>query len=258
MTTRKLLPTRHAFASAHFPAFRLIVAAGAILIACHFTASIALAANLTVNSNQIVTNTIAGVATPATLGDIAIGMNTSVYYNNIDKSYMSPALDNAGVSIVRYPGGNFSDIYHWTNNVATGGYSATSSNFGSFAKSILNGPSGLAKQAMITVNYGASLNDTMGGQPQEAAAWVAYANGTIDGPNATMQLGTDGEGHNWGTVRYWAALRAQIQATIIGPLTARRASCSTHPTCQISQRAPSSGSITPRPWVFRSGKSATS
>ena len=154
------------------------------------------------------TNTIAGVATPATLGNIAIGMNTSVYYNNIDKSYMSPALDNAGVSIVRYPGGNFSDIYHWTNNVATGGYSATSSNFGSFAKSILNGPSGLAKQAMVTVNYGASLNDTMGGQPQEAAAWVAYANGTIDGANATMQLGTDGEGHNWGTVRYWAALRA--------------------------------------------------
>ena len=116
-------------------------------------------------------------------------------------------LDTGGVAIVRYPGGNYSDIYHWTNNVATGGYSASTSNFGTFAKSILNGPSGLAKQAMITVDYGESLNGTMGGQTQEAAAWVAYCNAAVDGTNATMPLGTDGEGNNWGSVRFWAALR---------------------------------------------------
>ncbi|HEY4232840.1 MAG TPA: hypothetical protein VGM76_05425, partial [Lacipirellulaceae bacterium] len=178
------------------------------LFAGYVLSSPAVGANITVNSNQIVNNTIAGVSTPATLSNIAIGMNTSVYYNNIGDSYISPALDNTGVSIVRYPGGNFSDIYHWTDNVATGNYAAPSSNFGTFAKNILNAPNGLAKQGMISVDYGESLNSQMGGQPQEAAAWVAYANGTIDGANATMQLGTDGEGNKWGTVRYWAALRA--------------------------------------------------
>ena len=209
MKNRIDLPSRIASGSAHLPASRTVIFASAILIACQFTVSFALAANLIVNSNQIVTNTIAGVVTPATLSPIAIGMNTSVYYNNIDKSYMSPALDNAGATIVRYPGGNYSDFYHFTvNHIPSGGYAADSSNFGSFAKSILNGPSGLAKQAMVTVDYGESLNKTMGGQVQEAAAWVAYANATVDGSNATMQLGTDGEGYNWGTVRYWAALRA--------------------------------------------------
>ena len=37
---------------------------------------------------------------------------------------------------------------------------------------------------------------------------MAYANATVDGPNATMQLGTDAAGNKWGTVRYWAALRS--------------------------------------------------
>src|SRR6185295_17298380 len=61
---------------------------------------------------------------------------------------------------------------------------------------------------MVTIDYGENLTSTMGGQPQEAAAWVAYANGTVDGPNAARQLGTDDGGYNWGTVRYWAGLRA--------------------------------------------------
>jgi hypothetical protein len=191
----------------HEIAFCKLLAIGLAVLLGDFASSPAVGANITVNANQIVTNTIAGVSTPATMGGIGIGMNMSVYYNNIDKSYLSPALDVGGSTIVRYPGGNYSDIYHWTNNVATGGYSAGTSNFGSFAKSILNG-SGLAKQAMITVDYGENLNSTMGGQPQEAAAWVAYSNSAVDGANATMQLGTDAAGYNWGTVRYWAALRS--------------------------------------------------
>ena len=159
-------------------------------------------------------------------------MNTSVYYNNIDASYLSPALDNTGVSIVRYPGGNYSDIYHWTNNVATGGYAATNSNFGAFAKSMLVAPNGLPKQAMVTVDYGASFNNAMGGQPQEAAAWVAYSNASVNGANATMQLGTDGEGNNWGSVRYWAALRtANPDRSQLGHRRFRRRSPRPDPTC---------------------------
>ncbi|HTQ37592.1 MAG TPA: PEP-CTERM sorting domain-containing protein [Pirellulales bacterium] len=164
--------------------------------------------NITINASQLVTNSINGQQVVATVSPIGIGMNTSVYYNNMNAPYISSALDAGGVSIIRYPGGNYSDIYHWTNNVATGGYTNSNSNFGVWATNLINSPTGLAKQAMVTIDYGSSLNSTMGGQPQEAAAWVAYANATVNGANATMQLGTDAEGNNWGTVRYWAALRA--------------------------------------------------
>ena len=77
------------------------------------------------------------------------------------------------MSIIRYPGGNYSDIYHWTNNTATGGFAASAANFGSFATNLLHAGNGLGKDAMVTIDYGSSLNNTMGGQPDEAAAWVA-------------------------------------------------------------------------------------
>ena len=113
----------------------------------HLEPSSADGAAITVNANQLVTNTIAGSPTAATVANIGIGMNTSVYYNNINASYISPALDTGGVSIIRYPGGNYSDIYHWTSNVATGGFAATNSNFASFAQSILLSPADCRSKA---------------------------------------------------------------------------------------------------------------
>jgi hypothetical protein len=53
-------------------------------------------------------------------------------------------------------------------------------------------------QAFITVNYGT-------GSTNEAAAWVAYANGWTTN---TLSLGADKFGTNWQTVGYWASLRA--------------------------------------------------
>jgi hypothetical protein len=76
---------------------------------------------------------------------------------------------------------------------------------------------------MVTVNYGTSVADAfgtvstswsgdancsapnMGGQPQEAAAWVAYANGD---PASAQIIGLDNVGYDWKTVGYWATLRA--------------------------------------------------
>ena len=49
-----------------------------------------------------------------------------------------------------------------------------------------------------TVNYGT-------GSTNEAAAWVAYANGSTTN---TLSLGVDQFGTNWQTVGYWASLRA--------------------------------------------------
>jgi hypothetical protein len=57
---------------------------------------------------------------------------------------------------------------------------------------------------VITVNYGSNLDDSGGGTPEEAAAWVAYAMG--DAANS-KPLGKDSSSHDWQTVGYWACLR---------------------------------------------------
>ncbi len=80
-------------------------------------------------------------------------------------------------------------------------------------------------QAVVTVNYGSALKlnaggtqtlaPDFGGQPQEAAAWVAYANSdpSIYG-NAELDvdLGVDQQGNDWRTAGYWAKLRASTAA----------------------------------------------
>ena len=56
----------------------------------------------------------------------------------------------------------------------------------------------IGAQVITTVNYGT-------GTTNEAAAWVAYANGATTN---TLSLGMDQFGTNWQTVGYWASLRA--------------------------------------------------
>jgi hypothetical protein len=125
-----------------------------------------------------------------------------------------PYLRVAGVTTLRYPGysqyaGNagVADEYHWstqkvTNYKAIGGMSvATEGNFAGF--SLLAEKLG---QAMIAVNYGSNDKGTGGGELQEAAAWVAYANGSADD---TKPLGKDSSGQDWKTVGYWAGIRGQ-------------------------------------------------
>jgi hypothetical protein len=132
-------------------------------------------------------------------------------------------LQTAGISMLRYPGGSYSDFYHWFNNtlvpqaqpgepgacnqVVGGapapncGYLARDTDFGHFVQLLAS----TSTVGMITVNYGS--NPTAGGPatPQEAAAWVAYANG--DPTNQTL-IGVDSTGRDWKTVSYWASLRA--------------------------------------------------
>ncbi|MGD0830893.1 MAG: hypothetical protein ABR907_08125 [Terracidiphilus sp.] len=117
-------------------------------------------------------------------------------------------LRSAGVSVARYPGNHgVADLYHWSTKTTTrykgaeAGYFAPESTFPSFALFAEK-----LGQAVIVVNYGANLDATGGGEPAEAAAWVAYANGD---PANTHDLGKDSTGEDWHTVGYWAQLRAQ-------------------------------------------------
>ena len=117
-------------------------------------------------------------------------------------------LQDAGVTNMRFPGNDGIDaLYHWSNNAVTNPY--TSDRAPAFPKE-----KGFAAMvpvmdalgsATVTVNYGSNLDGTGGGEPAEAAAWVAYANGN---PSSTQSIGKDSKGNDWKTVGFWATLRA--------------------------------------------------
>jgi len=117
-------------------------------------------------------------------------------------------LQDAGVTSMRFPGGDGIDaLYHWSTGAVINPYTndrapafATERKFPASAKVIDQ-----LGTALITVNYGSNLNGDGGGEPAEAAAWVAYVNGKAD---STQVIGKDSKGNDWKTVGYWAGLRA--------------------------------------------------
>ena len=112
---------------------------------------------------------------------------------------------------LRYPGGSYADLYHWSTHTGTftpasGAGSNTifvapDTHFGAFLLFMEK----VGANALITVNYGMNSLGTGGGEPKEAAAWVAYANGST---SSTVSIGADSKGTDWKTVAFWANLRA--------------------------------------------------
>ena len=160
---------------------------------------------LAYNVNVAVNVTSARATIPAT----AYGIHTSVYDNNFGNSTTPARLNAIGVNTLRWTGGGYADVYHWSThsdtqfeNTGDLGYVAPNTDIGHFAKLLLSVSN---YQGIITVNYGSSLDGAHGGEPKEAAALVAYLNGS---PSSSQSIGVDNTGHDWHTVGYWAALRA--------------------------------------------------
>jgi hypothetical protein len=104
------------------------------------------------------------------------GVGMSVYDNDFTSPDLPVRLKTAGVTALRFPGGSYSDAYHWKTNSATAGttlYINPNDTFDHFMMMNLV-PAGA--QAIITVNYGSNAAGTGGGDPAEAAEWVRYAN----------------------------------------------------------------------------------
>ncbi len=191
---------------------------------------------------QAVNATVDLHATLAVMPDYGMGVHASVYDNSLQFSgsgtfnQLNSLLDNAGVNVLRYPGGGYADVFHfslsrpggmvgngltpWWGEPSNYGYMGPKTDFGNFVKLL----DATASQTVITVNTGgavkfASTNQlgvpTHGGQPQEAAAWVAYANGNaaLFGTPQDVALGVDAEGNDWKTAGYWAKLRASPSVT---------------------------------------------
>ena len=137
----------------------------------------------------------------------AMGIHTSVYDNSLQSQSVPDLLKNDGIYTLRYPGGGYSDTYHWSTNsmnswkaTSDQGYIAKGTDFGSFVKLVDR----VGGTAVITVNYGSNAQGTGPGEPAEAAAWVAYANGKPDDPHV---IGKDSAGTDWKTTGYWATMR---------------------------------------------------
>ncbi|HEY1253198.1 MAG TPA: hypothetical protein VGF01_00305 [Terracidiphilus sp.] len=142
----------------------------------------------------------------------AMGVYTNIYDAGITKPAVAQFLHSTGMYTVRYPGGDgsYPDLYHWATNSGTHyqNFNPPPARFYPTENSMGHMAQFLDKlgTAVITVNYGSNAAGTGGGEPAEAAAWVAYANGD---PNDSKAIGKDSTGQDWKTVGYWASLRSQ-------------------------------------------------
>ncbi|HLW01364.1 MAG TPA: cellulose-binding protein [Ktedonobacterales bacterium] len=128
-----------------------------------------------VSASNAVQVTVKANAPLGTIPETAFGMNTAVWDSQLLDPHLPSLLKQAGTTMLRFPGGSTADAYHWRTNSLTagqGGYVNPSNTFDAFL--------GVARQtdaqAMLTVNYGSNAAGTAGGDPQEAADWVKYAN----------------------------------------------------------------------------------
>jgi hypothetical protein len=177
---------------------------------------IAFAANVSVN--------VAGNLFP--VASTAYGMHTSVYDNQNGNASLPSRLIESGVNTLRYSGGGYADIFHWSVNKfspwqdGTYGYQGPNTDFGHFVGLLDNAHA----QAVITINFGSGqlwnaghtqlVAPSTNAEPPEAAAWVAYANGSASlyGTTNDITLGTDSQGNNWRTAGFWAKLRSSTPA----------------------------------------------
>ncbi len=138
----------------------------------------------------VTVNTRAGLATmPAT----GLGINDAVWDTTLGTPEVADLLGQAGVKMRRYPGGSYSDIYHWETHTAPGGYVAPNTDFDTF----MGGVRRIGAQPMIVANYGT-------GTPAEAAGWVRYANVTKGYGVKYWTIGNE----NYGNGHYGSAWEA--------------------------------------------------
>ena len=136
------------------------------------------------------------------VSDQLLGMNLPSWYDVFaNAGGIHAAFAEAGIKAIRWPGGSWSDAYHWgqggglpvmcnTTGGGTGwgGYGT----FAQFASSIVQaGNYDLA----LTANYGSNATCNGGGDPAEAAAWVAEA--VKDGVHASHVTVGNEEYGNW-------------------------------------------------------------
>lgn len=98
------------------------------------------------------------------------GVNAVIWDNDFadnatERNRTLGLLREMGITTLRFPGGSLSDEYHWESNRSRTNTWQWNTSFEEFMSVATN----LNAEIFITVNYGS-------GTPEEAAAWVRYAN----------------------------------------------------------------------------------
>lgn len=155
-------------------------------------------ASLRGQSTDIAVNATASVRT---IDERIFGINATMWDKYASSDQTIALLKAAGVRTIRLPGGSLSNEYHWQLNRTLDNTWTWATGFNGFARII----TALDAHAFVSVNYGT-------GTPEEAAAWVAYANAAItaSGQAVNVTLGVDAKGRDWKTATYWADLRASV------------------------------------------------
>jgi len=142
------------------------------------------------------------------MSPVAVGVQTQLYDESLMTAESVRMIRSSAVTALRYPGGKIAGVYHWSSNKQTNWQGTEKPNFwippanhfGNFVALLDQ----TGARPVITVNYGSNLAGTGGGEPAEAAAWVAYVNGD---PNDIKVIGKDSTGYDWKSVGYWATMR---------------------------------------------------
>jgi hypothetical protein len=137
---------------------------------------------------DVVVNARAGLER---VSDMAIGVNHAIWDTQLGTPEVADLMKDAGVRAMRYPGGSYSDIYHWLDHTAPGGYVAPNTDFDHFMAGVRRA----GAQPIVTANYGT-------GTPQEAADWVRSANVDRGYGVKYWEIGNEGYGNghygaNW-------------------------------------------------------------
>jgi hypothetical protein len=156
--------------------------------------AVAQTATVTVAAAPNATVTIDPSSPGITVTDQILGFNLAAWYVSPSNApSINTAFNQAGIKAIRWPGGSWSDGYHWgyqtTSSTLVAPYNCTCSSttsctandtsawagnqtFAQFASMIPEaGPFDLA----LTANYGTNESCSGGGDPKEAAAWAAAA-----------------------------------------------------------------------------------
>jgi hypothetical protein len=114
--------------------------------------------------------TVNATVTVASISANQLGTNLAAWYD-ITQSGVAGAINSTGAQLYRWPGGSTSDQYHWSNNSTCGGaYVNPNSTFSNFMRDVVEPNSA---EVVLTMNYGSNAACNAGGDPTEAAAWVA-------------------------------------------------------------------------------------
>jgi hypothetical protein len=137
-------------------------------------AAVTATANVTVASAMVSSVTVDLTSSGPAVTNKLLGMNMAVWYDLMaNQTGIVGAFQAAGITQVRWPGGSESDLYHWaTNTECDGGYADSNDIFSNFVSDMAV-PANL--DVALTADYGSNAACDGGGDPSEAAAWVAAA-----------------------------------------------------------------------------------